>query len=104
MPDSPFASKVPDEASIRQVQPANWQAAYNSLNDTQKAAIDTFNQSLPEDQQITFDFSNEKLCRDSSKDGQRIENRQGLFGYDRHRAWLERHLHYHCHAFDLCIL
>ncbi len=57
MPDSPFAPRVPDENSIKQVAPENWQAVYNQLSDTQKAAIDTFNQSLGEDQKITFDFS-----------------------------------------------
>lgn len=61
MPDSPFAPLVPDENSIRQVGAANWQAAYDSLNETQKAALDTFNQSLPEDQRITFDFSKEGM-------------------------------------------
>ncbi len=67
MPDSPFSSKVPDANSIRQVLPENWQAAYNSLSDTQKAAIDTFNQGLPEDQRITFDFSKENYVATATK-------------------------------------
>ena len=57
MPDSPFAPLVPDANIIGQVTPENWQSVYNNLNETQKAAIDTFNQSLSEDQRITFDFS-----------------------------------------------
>ncbi len=57
MPDSPFAPLVPDENSIRQVAPENWQVAYDRLDETQRAAITTFNQGLSEDQQITFDFS-----------------------------------------------
>ncbi len=57
MPDSPFAARVPDENSIRQVAPENWLAVYNQLDADQKAAIDTINQGRPEDQKITFDFS-----------------------------------------------
>lgn len=57
MPDSPFAPLVPDENSIKQVAPENWQSAYNQLSDTQKAALDTFNQNLSEDQKINYDFS-----------------------------------------------
>ena len=57
MPDSPFAPLVPDENSIKQVAPENWQAAYNQLDETQRAALDTFNQSLGEEQRINYDFS-----------------------------------------------
>jgi YidC/Oxa1 family membrane protein insertase len=57
MPDSPFFPRVPDENSIKQVMPENWQAAYAKLSDSEKAAIDTYNQTLPEDQKINFDFS-----------------------------------------------
>ena len=67
MPDSPFASRVPDANSIKQVTPENWQAVYNSLNETQKAALDTFNQGLPEDQKITFDFSKENYGTTADK-------------------------------------
>ncbi len=59
MPDSPFAPLVPDENSIKQVAPENWQAVYSRLNADQKAAIDTLNQGLGEDQRINFDFSKE---------------------------------------------
>ncbi len=64
MPDSPFAPVVPDENSIvNQVAPENWRSVYNNLSETQKAAIDTFNQSLPEDQRIKFDFSDAKTSK-----------------------------------------
>ncbi len=62
MPDSPFASRVPDANSIKQVTPENWQAVYGSLNETQKAALDTFNQGLPEEKQISYDFSKENYA------------------------------------------
>ncbi len=57
MPDSPFAPVVPDANIINQVAPENWRSVYNNLSDTQKAAIDTFNNSLSEDQRIKFDFT-----------------------------------------------
>ncbi len=57
MPDSPFAPNVPDANSISQVTPQNWRAVYNELDETQKTAIDTFNNSLSEDQRINFDFT-----------------------------------------------
>ena len=79
MPDSPFASRVPDANSIKQITPENWQSVYNSLNDTQKAALDTFNQSLPEEKKITFDFSKENYSATVAKMVDALQNNVPLY-------------------------